>query len=68
MVLNDIAQTAGGFVKCATPLYAEILAQGDLNAGYTVAVPDRFQERIGEAKIQDIHDRFLPEEVIDPKD
>src|SRR5487761_2267272 len=65
MVLNDVAQATGGFVEGAAALDAEILGQGYLDAGHVVAVPDWFQERIGEAEIQDIHDRFLREVVID---
>ena len=56
------------FVKRAAVLHAEILGQGDLDAGHVVAVPDRLQERIGEAEIEDIHDRLLPEEVVDAED
>jgi len=44
VVLDHIAQTAGGFVKRAAVLHAEILGQGYLDAGHVVAVPDRFQE------------------------
>ena len=68
VVLDHVAQAAGGFVKRAAILHAEILGQGDLDAGHVVAVPDRLQERIGEAEIEDIHDRLLPEEVIDAED
>ena len=68
VVLDHVAQTAGGFVKRAAALHAEILGEGDLDAGHVVAVPDRLEERIGEAEIEDIHDRLLPEEVIDAED
>ena len=68
VVLDHVAQTAGGFVKRAAVLHAEGLGQGYLHAGHVVAVPDRFQERVGETEIEDIHDRLLPEEVIDAED
>src|SRR5277367_3641033 len=68
VVLDHVAQTAGGLVKPAAVFDAEIFGQGYLDAGYVVAVPDRLQERIGEAEIEDIHDRLLPDEVIDPED
>ena len=68
VVLNHVAQTAGGFVKRAAVPHAEILGQGYLDASHVVAVPDRFQEGIGEAEIEDIHDRLLPQEVIDAED
>ena len=65
MVLDHVAQTAGGFVKRAAALHAEILGQSDLHARDVVAIPDRLQERIGKAEIEDVHDRFLAEEVVD---
>ena len=68
MVLDHVTQTAGGFVKCAALPNAEILGQGYLDAGHVVAIPDRLQERIGEAEIEDIHDRLLSEEVVDAED
>lgn len=68
MVLDDVPQTAGGFLKRTTILHAKFLGHRDLDAGDTVAVPDRFQKRIGEAKIEDIHDLFFPKEVVDTED
>ena len=68
VVLDHVTQAAGGFVKRAAVIHAEGLGQGYLHAGHIVAVPDRFQERVGEAEIKDIHDRFLAEEVIDAED
>jgi len=68
MVLNDVAQTAGAFVEFAATLHAEILGQRDLYAGHTVAVPDRLQERVGEAEIEDVHDRLFAEIVVDAED
>ena len=68
VILNDVAQAAGAFVKRAAPFHAEILGQRDLHAGHAVAVPDRFEERIGKAEVEDIHDRLLPEIVVDAED
>ena len=68
VVLDHVAQTARGFVERTAVLDAEILGEGYLDAGHVVAVPDRLEERIGEAEIEDVHDRFLPEEVIDAED
>jgi hypothetical protein len=42
--------------------------EGDLDAGHVIAVPDRLKKRIRNTKVEDIHDRFLSEEVIDPED
>src|SRR5450759_4012362 len=68
MVLDNVAQATGAFVKRASAFHAEILSQRDLDAGHEVAVPDRFEEGIGEAEIKDIHDRLLPEVVVDAED
>ena len=68
MILDHVAQTAGRFVKGSAAFHSEILGQGYLDAGHIIAIPDRFQERIGEAEIEDIHDRLFSEEVIDAKD
>ena len=68
VVLHHVAQTAGALIKRTAALHAELLGQRDLHAGDMVAVPDRFQERIGKTEIEDVHDRFLAEEVIDAKD
>jgi hypothetical protein len=46
----------------------EALEQCDLNAGRVFSIPDWFKERIGEAGVKNIHDRFLSEEVIDSED
>ena len=44
VVLDDVAQTAGGFIKRPALRYAEILGQRNLDAGHAVTVPDRLQE------------------------
>ena len=62
---DHVAQTAGGLVKAAAAGDAEILGQRHLHARDVIAVPDRLEKRIGEAEIEDVHDRFLAEEVID---
>jgi len=68
MVLDDVAQTAGGFVKRAAALHTEGFREDYLDAGHVVAIPDRLQKGVGEAKIKDVHNRFLSEEVIDAED
>ena len=68
VVLDHVTQTPGGFVEGAAALDAEILRQRHLDARHVVAVPDRLQERIGEAEIEDVHDRFFAEVVIDAED
>jgi hypothetical protein len=68
VVLDHVAQAAGGLVKRAAPGHAELFRQRDLHAGDVIAVPDGLEERVGEAEVEDVHDRFLAEEVIDAED
>src|SRR6185437_13414640 len=68
MILDDVAQAPGGLVKRAARSHAEAFRQGDLDTRDVIAVPDWFKKRIGEAEVEDIHDRFFAEEVIDAKD
>ena len=68
MILHHVAQAAGALIEGATPFHAEGLGQRDLHARHLVAVPDRLQERIGKAEIEDVHDRFLAEKVINAED
>src|SRR5262249_10030947 len=65
VILNDIAQASCGLVKGASPLYAEVLRERDLHAGNEIAIPDRLEKGVRKAKVEDVHDRFLGEEVID---
>ncbi len=68
VVLDHVAQAAGGLVERAAPLDAEVLGQRDLNAGHVVAVPDRLQEGVGKAEVEEVHDLLLAEEVVDAVD
>jgi len=68
VVLDDVAEAACGFVEGAAVFDAEGLGEGDLDGGDVVAVPDGFEEGVGEAEVEDVHDRFLAEEVIDAED
>src|ERR1700684_2028067 len=68
MVLHHVPQTAGAFIKRSAVRHAEIFRHGYLDTGHEVAVPDRLQERIGEAEIEDVHDRLFSKEVIDAED
>ena len=52
MVLDDVADRAGLVVEAPAPLHAELLRHGDLHALDVVAVPDRLEERVGEAEHQ----------------
>src|ERR1700721_4054758 len=68
VVLNHIAQTAGCLVKSASRANAELFTERDLDAGDVVAVPDRFEEGVGKTEVEDVHDRFFAEEVINAED
>src|SRR5207247_9427888 len=65
VVLNHVAQAPRGLVKSAPAVYAELLGEGDLDAGDVVTIPDRFQERIGEAEVEDVPDRLPHQEMTD---
>ena len=56
------------FVEAAAALDADGLGGRDLNVVDMVAVPERLEDAVGEAQHQDVLDRFLAEEVIDPVD
>ena len=68
VVLDHVAQRAGALVEAAARADAEVLGERDLHAGDMVAVPDRLEEGIGEAEVEDVHDRLLAEKVVDPED
>jgi len=68
MILDHVAQAARRFVERAAAPYPEVLREGHLDAGHVVAVPDGLEERVGEPEVEDVHDRFLAEEVIDAED
>jgi hypothetical protein len=44
MILDDVAQATGAFVKGTATLDTEILGQGDLHTGHVVTVPDWLQK------------------------
>jgi hypothetical protein len=68
VVLDHVAQAPGGFVEGTSSLHPELLGQGDLDAGDVVPVPDRFEERVGETEVQEVHAFLFAEEVIDAED
>ncbi len=68
MILDHVADRAGLVVKLASSLDPEVLRHRDLNALDVVTIPDRFQERIGEAKEQHVVHLLLAEVVVDSVD
>src|SRR5262249_46158755 len=68
MVLNHVTDRASLVVERTSALHAEVLSHRDLHALDVVAVPNRFQERVREAKEHYVFYLSLPKVVIDPKD
>ena len=67
VVLHHVTDGADGVVERATPGHAEALGHRDLHAGDLVAVPDRLEQGVGEAEGQQVLDRLLAQEVVDPE-
>ena len=68
MVLDDVANDAGLVVELAAPFDAEALGHRDLHVLDVVPVPDRLEERVREAEVEEVLHRFLAEEVVDAED
>src|SRR6476469_6967988 len=68
MILNDIAQTSRSLVERPAPVHAELRGERDLNARDVVAIPDGLDKEGRETKVENVHDRLLPQIVIDPED
>ena len=68
MVLHHIAQCTGLLVEGSAALDAQRLGCGDLHVVDVVSVPDGFEDAVGEAKDQDVLDRFLTQIVVDAED
>ena len=68
MVLQDVADRARLLVELAAALDPEALRHRDLHALDEVPVPDRLEERVAEAKVEEVLHRLLAEVVIDPED
>ena len=65
VVLDDVAHRADRVVEVTAVGDVEVLAHGDLHARDEVPVPDRLEDRVREAQVEDVLDRHLPEEVVD---
>src|SRR5215831_8524447 len=68
MVLNDVANRACFIVERAPALDAEVLCHRDLHAFDVLAVPERLQERILEAKEDHVMHRLLSQVMVDAED
>ena len=67
MILDHVTQATGAFIEAAALADPECFGQRHLHTRDVVAVPDRLEKRIGEAEVQDVHDRILAEVMIDAK-
>ena len=68
MVLDDVADRAGLIVERAAALDPEGLGHRDLHAFDELAIPERLEERVGEAEEDQVVHRPLAEVMIDAKD
>ena len=68
VVLDDVAQRTDLFVEATATLHAEVLGHRDLHLPDVVAVPDRLEERVREAEVDDVLRGFLAEVVVDAED
>src|SRR6516225_11986258 len=68
MVLDYVANRARFIVEFSSILDAEIFSHRDLNTAYVVTIPDRFQDRVCKAGIQDILNWLLTQVVINSED
>jgi hypothetical protein len=66
MVGNHVPQGASSFVKPAALLDAYSLRSGNLDMIDVIPVPHRFEDPVRETQDQDVLNRFLAEEMIDP--
>ena len=67
MVLDHVAERAGLVVIIAAALEPDRLRDGDLDVVDVGAVPQRLEQRIGEAQREQVLDRFLAEIMVDPE-
>ena len=68
VILDHVAERSGLLVVGPSMLDAEVFRDGDLDVLHRVAVPDRFEDRVGKAKRQEILHGLFAQVVIDPID
>ena len=68
MVLYDVAQAAHRLVERPAPLHAERLGHLDVHAPDVAAVPDGLEDRVAEARDQDVLHLLVAQEVVDAED
>ena len=65
MVLDDVSHRTDRVVEAPAVGDVEVLSHRDLHGGDEVPVPDRLEDRVREAEVEDVLDGHLPEEVVD---
>jgi hypothetical protein len=68
VVLHNVTQRPDRVIETPPVLYAEVLGHSDLYGPDVVAVPERLEDGVGEPQEQDVHGRFLAEEVVNAQD
>ena len=68
MILHHVTKRAGRFVECSSALHAYGLGNDQLDMIDIAPVPDRFENRVANAKNEQILGRLLSKVVIDPID
>ena len=68
VVLDHVAHRPDRVVEAAAVVDPEVLGDRHLHVGDVLAVPDRLQDRVGEAQVGDVHHRLLAEVMVDPQD
>ena len=68
VVLDDVPDRPGFLIEPPSTLDAEVLGHRDLHALDVHPVPDRLEEGVRKPEVEEVHDRLLPEEVVDTED
>ena len=66
--MNYVADSARLIIKSAAPLDTEIFGHCDLHTLDMVAIPERFQKRIGEAEKEHVVHRPFSQVMVDAED
>ena len=68
MVLDHVAEGAGRFIERAAAFDADRLGGGDLDVVDVVAIPDVFEDAVGEPEDEDVLHCLFAEIVVDAED
>jgi hypothetical protein len=66
VILHHVTNRPDLRVEASAAIDAELLCHRHLDAPDVLPIPERLQERIGEAEIEEILNGFLPQKMIDP--